>query len=55
MEKEKSGFTRYREGYIAGYHGHEIDRPFDDDYLRGYATGMEDDIMGKSNRYPEDE
>jgi len=51
---EKSPFTRYREGYVDGYHAREIRMSEDNDYLRGYKEGNEDDIEGVPNRFPED-
>ena len=51
MKTDKSPFTRYREGYLDGYAARDARLPLDTDYLRGFADGTEDDLLGKPNKF----
>ena len=51
---EKSPFTRYREGYVDGYHGRTPRMSEDEIYSGGYTDGRNDDRFGMEERYPED-
>mgnify|MGYP001228728184 CR=1 FL=1 len=55
MIDEQLNFERYRTGYQDGYEGHDPEITMDAGYLQGYAAGVEDDLLGKDSRFPEDE
>ena len=51
MSNEISDFTRFREGYEAGYYGKESEFPEDLTYMSGYDEGCEDDRFDMPYRY----
>jgi len=53
MTSNKTSFAKYKEGYVDGYDGNTVQMPNDDNYLRGYADGKEDDQSGAPSKFPE--
>jgi len=54
MSDKQLNFERYKKGYQDGYEGYDPEITMDKDYLQGFAEGVEDDLLGKDSRFPED-
>ena len=53
MSDNETPFSRYRDGYVDGYEGNVSRTDQDDDYVRGYHDGSEDDRIGAPSKYDE--
>jgi hypothetical protein len=51
MTLQTSDFTKFRQGYEAGYHGKEAECPENAHYMSGYDEGCEDDRFDMPDRY----
>ena len=54
MNIEKTNFQMYKDGYIDGYTCKKIQFPSNKDYINGYMTGKNDDIMDMPHKFPEE-
>ena len=54
MKYNDTPFTRYRTGYLDGYHGNDIQMPQDKNYMNGFHAGEEDDSLGASSKFAEE-
>ena len=50
-DNKKPAFSRYSEGYIAGYEGYDILMPEDHYYMLGYNEGKCDDLLGSPYKF----
>lgn len=46
-------FFKFKLGYIDGFKGNPVRCPSDKDYIFGYESGVDDDFMGKPNKFSE--